>query len=147
MRRNIGFQETTFQENPNEYPLASVSNPVYIEFEQIFTDSLCDFFRDVDVHRKKLKSYIKPRYKKILGAESLHAYFYIDYSSILPQFEGRTETIFDESRNLSEEKIISAFFLNDFIVNMPPRKKFSLKAKVVSVKKARPPKVRIEESR
>jgi hypothetical protein len=74
--------------------------------------------------------------KKPLFYRSLLPSFKIDLSSVYPLFEPMSETYVTEV--LSEEDIISEVLEHDFVVRMPPRRRYAIELEVKSIKKASP---------
>jgi len=74
--------------------------------------------------------------KKPFFYRSLLASFEIDLSSVYSQFEPASGTYITEV--LSEEDIINEMLEHDFIVRMPPRKRYTIELEVKSIKKAKP---------
>ena len=62
--------------------------------------------------------------------------FEIDLSSVYSQFESKIETYATEL--LSEEAIVSGMLKQDFIVRMPPRKRYTIELELKSIRKAKP---------
>jgi hypothetical protein len=60
-----------------------------------------------------------------------------DHSSVYPLYEPRNET-YDEKPRASEEELLSELLTQDFIVKMPPVKRFSFKIKLRTVRKKTP---------
>lgn len=57
-----------------------------------------------------------------------------DHSSVYPLYEPRNET-YDERLRASEEELLSELLTRDFIVKMPPVKRYSFKIKLRAVRK------------
>ncbi len=73
---------------------------------------------------------------------SLLPSFEIDLSSVHPYFEPMSETYVTEV--LSEEDIINEMLEHDFVVRMPPRRRYAIELEVKSIKKAEPRFVELE---
>ena len=88
---------------------------------------------------KTIFDLISEQYVLLPQSKSLYEMIDVDVSSKnLLQIRGRTETS-SEDIELSDEEIISKLVNTDCAVHMPPRKKITVRAKVVSLKRAKPP--------
>ena len=74
--------------------------------------------------------------KNPFSYRSLLPSFEIDLSSVHPHFDPMSETYVTEV--LSEEDIINGMLEHDFIVRMPPKRRYAIKLEVKSIKKAEP---------
>ncbi len=122
----------------NDCQLTGSSTYVGIDAEPIKTFEC--LIRDFLDPSKTLYDLISEPYVLHPQTESLYEMIDVDISSKnIPQIIGRTETSFREDIELSDEEIISKLVKADCSVYMSPRKKFTVKAKIVSLKRARPP--------
>jgi len=138
------FQENSCQIGLGEYEVPGTATSMGLFIEGLMAGSYCNWITDFDaLKRSNFDIGHRPLYSKY---KSLIDLIQIDYSSILrtPQFEIGTESFFDEVE-VSEEKMFLALLSNDFIVDMPPREEFSVKAKVISIETATPPIIESEE--
>ncbi len=70
----------------------------------------------------------------------------IDFSSIQPHFEIKTETsLIKELTTASEEDIVMEMIDHDFVVKMPPKNKYKINVIVRSIQKGKPRVVEPEE--
>jgi hypothetical protein len=75
-------------------------------------------------------------FKEPFYYRSLLSLFEIDSSSVCPDFVPMSETYMTEP--LSEEDIINEMLEHDFIVRMPPRRRYTIELEIKSIKKAEP---------
>ncbi len=69
--------------------------------------------------------------------QNLLALFEIDFSSVQPYFEIRREPLI-EVEKISEEMIAAEMLIHDFIVRIPPKKKYRVEIEVRSIKRGEP---------
>lgn len=110
------------------------SNSMSTKLEQIDKNELLDnLFSDL-ISQKQLKQY------------SIFSLLIVDFSSVRPFFEFKMETSFlkktdDEktaSAYISDEEVLMEMIENDFIVEMPPKKRYSIKLEVKDIRKGEP---------
>lgn len=122
----------------NDSQLTGASNYVGIDAEPIKTYEC--FMLDFLDPSKTIFDLISQPYVIPPQNKSLYEMVEVDISSNkIPQMIGRTETSFRADIELSDEKIISKLVKTDCAVHMPPRKKITVRAKIVSLKKVSPP--------
>lgn len=134
----------------NQFKLngCQLTNPsVYVGID---ADPLTGFERvlmDYFDMSKTLGEILVPRKRRVIPKrKSLFGLLDVDVSSRRsPRIFGRTETIFRDEIEISEERIISKLLENDWVFKMPQRNKFTVMAKIVSIKKASPPIYKNEE--
>jgi hypothetical protein len=76
---------------------------------------------------------------------NLHRWFQVDLSSIKPHFEIRNETSpvaglisEEEPGPVSEEELALEILEHDYIVKMPPKRRYKIRVHVESIKKGEP---------
>jgi len=129
MMYQLTMQEVTYQ----DYSTQHFSNPS-TEIKQIdITDIWDSVLSKGIIERPK-----RPIYHSLLSLLE------IDLSSIWPHFEIKTETsaIEEAGKNIteiiSEDELISEMVEQDFVVRMPPKKRYKIHVVVRNVKKGKP---------
>lgn len=125
----LTMQEVTYQ----DYPIQYFSSPS-TEIKQIdITDIWDSILSKWIIERPK-----RPVYHSLLSLLE------IDLSSTWPRFEIKRETssIEEAGKNIteiiSEEELISEMVEQDFVVRMPPKKRYKIHVVVRNVKKGKP---------
>lgn len=116
--------ETTYKGYKSLY-----SNSMSTKLEQIYKNELWDL-----INQKQFKPY------------NIFSLFIVDFSSVRPFFEFKMETYFlkkpyDEktiSGYISDEELFIEMIENDFIVEMKPKKRYSIKLEVKDIRKGEP---------
>lgn len=73
------------------------------------------------------------------NSTSVHDLFEVDFSSIQPHLEARTETaLIDGSSAITEEDIVSEMVDHDFVVKMLPKKRRRIRVNVRKIRKGQP---------
>lgn len=80
----------------------------------------------------------KAKKPTLLPYQNLIPLFEIDYSSVRPRFEIKSESSLMIITRILEEIIIGDMVENDFIVKIPPVKVYSIRLRVKSIKRATP---------
>jgi hypothetical protein len=75
---------------------------------------------------------------KLRSYQPLSPLFEIDQSSVRPSLEPESKTFSTELTELSEETIIKELVKDDFIIQMPPVRDYTLRVRVKSIEKATP---------
>ena len=91
---------------------------------------------DVDIYESMLSNLLRERPKKLFyPLMSLE----IDWSSVWPHFEIKTETsLAEELTTISEEDIAMEMVDHDLVVKMLPKKKYKIEVHIRSVRKGDP---------
>ncbi len=117
-----------------EYPIQNFSNPS-TGIEEIDI---------IDLWDRVLSNWIRERPKRLFY-HSLISLIETDLSSILPHFEIKSETSQVEEltreklvETISEEDIAVEMLEHDFVVRMPPKKRYKIQVVVRSVRKGEP---------
>ena len=128
MMYQLTMQEVTYQ----DYPIQYFSSPS-TEIKQIDITDIWDSILSRIIERPK-----RPVYHSLLSLLE------IDLSSIWPHFEIKRETssIEEAGKNIaeiiSEEELISEMVEQDFVIRMPPKKRYKIHVVVRNVKKGKP---------
>lgn len=123
MLHEVTSRDITTKDYPIPYPFTGSSSREEMDLSEIL-----DWFLFVLMRGELLK--------KPIFYEGLLPSFEIDLSSVYSQFESKIETYVTEL--LSEEDIVSGMLKQDFIVRMPPRKRYTIELELKSIRKAKP---------
>jgi len=123
------IQAIAYQDYPIQYPSSPSTG-----MEEIDAD-IRDSSSSIWIREKRLKKHFY---------HSLIPLLKIDWSSVLPNFEIESETSLEEVTKkiipgyISEEDIAMEMVEHDFIVKMPPKKKYKIQVLVKSIRKGEP---------
>lgn len=117
----LTMQDVTYR----DYPFQYFSNP----------STGIEEFDIIDFGSSVLSNWIRARPKKIFY-HSLISLLETDFSSILPHFEIKNETLMFEE--ILEKEIPEDTLEFDIVVRMPPKEEWSARVRVKSVEKATP---------
>ncbi len=117
-------QDVTYQDYPIEYFSSSSTRITEIDI--------------MDIWDSVLSKWVRERPKRLFY-HSLISRLEIDLSSIRPHFEIKTETsLIKELTTISEEDIAMEMVEHDFVVKMPPKKRYKIRVHVRSGRKGEP---------
>ena len=125
----LTMQEVTYQDYPIQYFSSSSTKIKQIDITDIWDNMLSKWI----IERPK-----RPVYRSLLSLLE------IDLSPTWPRFEikGETSSIEEAGKNIteifSEEELISEMVEQDFVVRMPPKKRYKIHVVVRNVKKGKP---------
>jgi hypothetical protein len=123
MLGEIASRVVTTKDYPDPSPFISGSRR-----EETNISETLDWLSFVLMKRESLK---KPSFYR-----SLSLSFEIDLSSVHPLFKPLSETYVTEV--LLEQDIVNEMLEHDFVVRMPPRRRYTIELEVKSIKKAEP---------
>lgn len=139
MMYQLTLRDVTHQGYPIQYPSAISSRVEEVDINDIWNSLL-----SVWVQEKPFRHpFLYP---------SLMSLLEIDWSSVRPHFEVKNETSLIEEavekaipKYISEEDIVMEMVGHDFIVRMPPKKRYIVELEVKDVRKGEPRIVEPEE--
>lgn len=123
MEYHIASQDVTYQYYPIDYPLAWSSH------ETIDINDLVDTLSSAWMKQKRFR---------LWQLQSLLYLLEIDFSSIRPRFETKSETFSMLGEEVSEESIIDWLVETDYTVRLPPVKTETVRMRMKSTEKASP---------
>ncbi len=78
------------------------------------------------------------KYWFFYAGQNLMPWLNVDFSSVRPRFEIRTETSLIESQEITDEMIAVAMVKEDYLVRIPPKRTYRLKARIRRTKRELP---------
>lgn len=139
MMYQLTLRDVTYRGYPIQHPSA-VSSGV----EEIDINDIWDSLLSVWIQEKW--------FRKPFLYHSLMPLLEIDWSSVRPHFEIKNETSLIEeavgktiSGHISEEDIVMEMLEHDFIVRVPPKKRYTVELEVKNIRKGEPRIVEPEE--
>ncbi|MCK4245078.1 MAG: hypothetical protein KAX20_05580 [Candidatus Omnitrophica bacterium] len=128
----LTLQDVTYQDYPIPCPFAISSRVEEIDKNEAWNRLLSILIRE-----KRLKGPFLYQALSLLE---------IDLSSVWPRYEIKNETsLIEEIVDISEEDIVTEMLEHDFIVRMPPRKRYTVEMKVENIRRGEPRIVEPEE--
>ena len=139
MMYQLTLRDVTYQGYPIQYPSAVSSGLEEIDINDIWNSLLSGWIQEKGFRHP----FLYP---------SLMSLLEIDWSSVRPHFEIKNETSLIEEavgkaipKYISEEDIVMEMVEHDFIVRMPPKKRYIVELEVKDVRKGEPRIVEPEE--
>ena len=130
------YQQTTQEVTYKGYPIQYLS-AISSRFEEIDKNEALDSVLSILIGEKQLRQHF-------LG--TLLSLLEVDFSSVRPYFEIKRETSLVEEavgekpipRYISEEDILLEMIEHDFVVRMPPKKRYTIELEVKNIIKGEP---------
>ena len=127
MMYQFTMQDVTYQDYPIQYFSSPSTGIEDIDITDLWDSILSQWMRE-----RPEKSF----YHSLISLLNL---LEIDFSSIRPHFEIKTETsLIKELTTISEEDIAMEMVEHDFVVKMPPKKRYKIRVHVRSGRKGEP---------
>lgn len=128
MMNQVTFQRGLYVDYPIQYPISgsSMEEPDIKEvLDNLYLSSILDW-------EELITRIFHQNFH-----QSLLSLFEIDFSSVWPYFEVRSESL-TEAEKISEEMIAAEMLMHDLIVCIPPKKKYRVEIELKSIKKGEP---------
>jgi len=131
------YQQTMQEVTCKDYPIQYSSN-ISSRFEEIDKNETLDSVLSIWIREKQLR---RPFFYR-----TLLSLFEVDISSVRPYFEIKRGTSLVEEavgekpipRYISEEDILLEMIEHDFVVRMPPKKRYTIELEVKNIIKGEP---------
>ena len=131
MMYHLTMQDVTYQDYPIQYFTSPSTGIVEMDIMEIWDSVLSTWIRKLS---------------EKLSYPDLTSLLETDSSSIWPHFEIKTETsLIKGLTTISEEDIAMEMIEHDFVVKMPPKKRYKIQVHVRNIRKGKPRPVELDE--